>query len=147
MSDVPLIELKNVTKMFRIGGGVFTKPKFIKAVDDVSLQLHKGETFSLVGESGCGKSTLGRIMLGLTKPTYGQVLFNNKDIWRMNKKEFIEFRRNAQIIHQDPYDALNPMRTVYDSLAPPLLRYKIAKNHKEAREVVCKLLELSLIHI
>jgi len=141
VSDTPLIELKNVTRLFRVGGGIFSKPTFIKAVDNVSLQLHEGETFSLVGESGCGKSTLGRIMLGLLKPTYGQVLFRGKDIWRMSKKEFMEFRRNAQIIHQDPYDALNPMRTVYDSLAPPLLRYRIARNHDEAREAVCKLLE------
>ncbi|RLI42184.1 peptide ABC transporter ATP-binding protein [Candidatus Bathyarchaeota archaeon] len=142
MSETPLIELKNVTMMFKVGGGVFSKPSFIKAVDNVSLTIYEGEAFSLVGESGCGKSTLGRIMLGLYKPTYGQVLFRGKDIWSMDKKEFLDFRRNAQIIHQDPYDALNPMRTVYDALAPPLIRYKIAKSRLETREKVCELLRM-----
>ena len=142
MSETPLIELRNVTMMFKVGGGIFSKPSFIKAVDNISLAIYEGEAFSLVGESGCGKSTLGRIMLGLYKPTYGQVLFRGRDIWSMDKKEFLDFRRNAQIIHQDPYDALNPMRTVYDALAPPLIRYKLAKDRLETREKVCELLRM-----
>ena len=142
MTKKPLLELKKVSKEFKVGGGLFRKASYIKAVDNVSLQVSEGETLSLVGESGCGKSTLGRIMLGLTRPTSGEVLYKGDDIWKMTKAEFREFRRNAQIIHQDPYDTLNPMRTIYQSLAPPLLRYKIARNRGEAREKAAELLRL-----
>jgi len=138
----PLIDVKNVTKLFEIGGGLFGKKRYICAVDNVSFSIKDGESLALVGESGCGKSTLGRLTLALLKPTSGQILFKGKDVWSMNSAEFKEFRRNAQLIHQDPYDALNPMRTVFQSLAPPLTYYKIVSNKKELMEKAAELLEL-----
>ncbi|MEM1989734.1 MAG: ABC transporter ATP-binding protein [Candidatus Bathyarchaeia archaeon] len=137
-----LISVENVSKVFSVGGGVFGKKKSICAVDDVSFQINEGETVALVGESGCGKSTLGRLTLGILQPTSGRILFRGRDIWRLNRSEFKEFRRNAQIIHQDPYDTLNPMRTIYQSLSPPLLHYKIVRNRKECWEKASDLLEM-----
>jgi len=105
------------------------------------MEIKNGETVCLVGESGCGKSTLGRLLLGLLEPTHGSILYKGKDIWNMNAREFMEYRRNAQIIHQDPYDAINPVRTIYSSLSGPLLHYKLA-NRSNVREKVAELLEL-----
>jgi oligopeptide/dipeptide ABC transporter ATP-binding protein len=137
-----LIDVKNVTKIFSISGGIFGKKRNVCAVDNVSFHINEGETVALIGESGCGKSTLGRLTLGILQPTSGKILFKGKDILRLNKSEFKEFRRNAQMIHQDPYDALNPMKTVYQSLSPPLLHYKIARNRKECWERASSLLEM-----
>jgi len=135
-----LIEAERVSKIFEVGTGLFSKRAFIKAVNEVSLQIRKKRNFALVGESGCGKSTLGRLMLGLIKPSSGRILFEGKDIWKMSRREFREFRRNAQIIHQDPYSTLNPLRTIHQSLAPPILRHGIARNREEALEIEKKLL-------
>jgi ABC-type oligopeptide transport system ATPase subunit len=108
----------------------------------ISLALNEEETFALVGESGCGKSTLGRLILGLVKPSSGRISFLGKDIWNMREPEFREFRRNAQIIHQDPYDTLNPVRTIHQSLSKPLLHHKIAHSKKESLEKTRELLEM-----
>jgi len=140
--DVPLIGVEGATRLFRTGGGLFAEKKYICAVDNVFFSLEEGDTLALVGESGCGKSTLGRLTLALLKPTSGQILYKGKDVWGMNKNEFKEFRRNAQIVHQDPYDTLNPMRTIFQSLAPPLSHYKIARNRQEIRGKTEELLEL-----
>jgi oligopeptide/dipeptide ABC transporter ATP-binding protein len=137
-----LIDVKNVTKIFSIGGGIFGKKRNVCAVDNVSFHINECETVALIGESGCGKSTLGRLTLGILQPTSGKILFRGKDIWHLNKSEFKEFRRNAQIIHQDPYDTLNPMKTIYQSLSPPLLHYKIAHNRRECWEKASELLEM-----
>jgi len=138
----PLINVDNVTRFFTLGGGLFGEKRFICAVDQVSFSMHEGDTLALVGESGCGKSTLGRLILALLKPTSGRISFKGKDVWSLNKSEFREFRRNAQLVHQDPYDTLNPMRTIYQSLSAPLLHYEIAHNRKEAWEKAAELLEL-----
>lgn len=135
-----LIEAQNLSKIFEVRTGLLTKKGFIKAVNDVSLEIEKKRNFTIVGESGCGKSTLGRLMLGLLKPSSGKILFEGKDIWKMSRKEFREFRRNAQIIHQDPYSTLNPVRTIHQSLAPPLLHHRIARSKEEAIEMEKKLL-------
>lgn len=142
MTEEHLLQLKSVSKIFAIGGGLFRKAGAIRAVDGVSFNLEKGEVVTLVGESGCGKSTLGRLALGLAKPTAGQVLYRGQDIWDMDGKARKEFRRNAQIIHQDPYDTLNPMRTIFGTLAPPLRRYGIAENRAQAWEKSEELLRL-----
>ncbi|KYH42176.1 MAG: peptide ABC transporter ATPase [Candidatus Bathyarchaeota archaeon B26-2] len=134
-----LIEAQNLSKIFEVRTGLFKKG-FIKAVNDVSLAIREKRNFTIVGESGCGKSTLGRLMLGLLKPSSGRILFEGKDIWKMSRKEFREFRRNAQIIHQDPYSTLNPVRTIHQSLAPPLLHHRIARSKEEAIEIEKKLL-------
>jgi len=142
MIDAPLIEFRSVTKQFAVGGSLFGKKRYIKAVDNVSFRIGEGETVALVGESGCGKTTLGRLALARLKPTSGLILYKGKDLRYLNKAEYREYRRNAQVIHQDPYDALNPMRTVYQSLSPALLRYRIVRNKEEARKKVSDLLKL-----
>jgi oligopeptide/dipeptide ABC transporter ATP-binding protein len=139
--SIALIDVKNVTKNFSVSSGIFSKKRSICAVDNVSFHINEGEIVALVGESGCGKSTLGRLTLGILQPTSGKILFKGKDIWCLNKSEFKDFRRNAQIIHQDPYDALNPMKTIYQSLSAPLLHYKIVRR-KECWEKASELLEM-----
>jgi oligopeptide/dipeptide ABC transporter ATP-binding protein len=109
-----MIEVKNLRKEFNVGG------KKLLAIRDVSFSIAKGETLGLVGESGCGKSTTGRCLLRLEEPTSGQVLYENRDLLTLNRKELFTFRRNAQIIFQDPYSSLNPRMTAGDIIAEPL---------------------------
>ena len=136
----PIIELKDVNMTFKRGW--LMRRVQLQAVVKASLDIKEGEILALVGESGCGKTTLGKIMVGLLRPTSGQVLYKGRDIWAMPKGEFREYRRNAQIVHQDSYAALNPVRTIYQSLSAPFLHYHLAKNRREAREKVAELLEL-----
>jgi len=136
----PIIELKDVNMTFKRGW--LLRRGQVEAVVKASLDIKEGEILALVGESGCGKTTLGKIMAGLLKPTSGKVLYKGKDIWEMSRSEFQEYRRNAQIVHQDSYAALNPVRTIYHSLSAPFLHYGLAKNRSEAREKVAELLEL-----
>jgi len=136
----PIIELKDVNMTFKRGW--LMRRAQVQAVVKASLNIKEGEILALVGESGCGKTTLGKIMAGLLRPTSGQVLYKGKDIWKMSRGEFQEYRRNAQIVHQDSYAALNPVRTIYQSLSAPFLHYHSAKNRREAREKVAELLEL-----
>ncbi|RLE99321.1 MAG: peptide ABC transporter ATP-binding protein [Thermoprotei archaeon] len=136
------IEAREVTKIFPVAKGIFSKKHYIRAVDRVSLGIRENEIVALVGESGCGKSTLGRLLLGLIKPTEGKILYMGKDIWSLKGREYEEFRRNAQLIPQDPYSALNPMKNILSQLTPPLLKYKIARNRKEAVKRAAELLEL-----
>jgi ABC-type oligopeptide transport system ATPase subunit len=102
------------TPDFQAGlSSLFGKSVSFSAVDSCSFGVRNGEVVSLVGESGCGKTTLGKTMIGLIKPTHGTVLYEGRDIWRMKGKEYSLFRRNAQIIHQDPYASLHPVKRVY----------------------------------
>ena len=137
----PLISVEKVSKIF-VTGGTFRAKSYIKAVDQVTLEIKENEILALVGESGCGKSTLGRLMLGLLKPSSGHIYYDGKDIWSLKGKEFREFRRNAQLIPQDPYSTLNPMKKVVSALTPPLLHYKIARNRREARKMAAELLAM-----
>lgn len=136
-----IIRLDNVVKKFPIGGGFFSRPKEIVAVSDVSLSLRQKEVIALVGESGCGKTTTGRIAAGLIRPDSGSVIFKGKDIWDRDDSSFVEFRRSVQIVHQDPYASLNPVKTIYDALSSPLLKHGIVHSKKEAIEAVSSLLE------
>jgi len=132
----PLAELKNVSMYFK-------KDKLkIGAVVDVSLKIFPGEILSLVGESGCGKTTVGKIFLGRLKPTSGDVLFEGKDIWKMSKQEYKKFRPLIQVVHQDSYASLNPVRTVYQTLAAPLQFYKITRTREETEKKVKELLQM-----
>ena len=116
----PLIEVKNLKMYFPIGGGFFSKGKMLKAVDDVSLELFPGETFGLVGESGCGKTTLGRTLVRLYQPTAGQILFQGTDIANMDERTVLPYRKQMQMIFQDPYASLNPRMTVSSIIGEPM---------------------------
>lgn len=130
------MSLDHVSVEFEIKGS--DKP--LVAVNDVSLSMGEAELVALVGESGSGKSTLGRVVVGLQKPTKGRALFRGRDIYKLKGKDFLEYRRSVQLVHQDPYAALNPALTIYQSLAPAITRWKIA-DKKEVRSQVASLLE------
>lgn len=132
----PIMRLDHLRRDFESRGGDIT------AVDNVSFDMYKGDILCLVGESGSGKTTVARMAAGLLKPTRGKVWFEGKDINDMSKKEFGEYRRAVQIIHQDPYASLNPIHTVGDMLRAPLLKHNICKNRAEATQRASELLEL-----
>ncbi len=136
----PLIEIKHLNVNFG-KGGLFRKRKGVNAIVDVSLELQEGEILALVGESGCGKTTLARVVVGLQRPTSGNILWCGKDIWTMSRNEFLEYRLGVQIVHQDSFAALNPVRTILQTLAAPLLAHHIAKNGREAHDKAAALLE------
>jgi len=131
-----LLETKNLKKYFKTANGT------LHAVDDISLQIHEGETVGLVGESGCGKSTLGRTLIHLNESTDGTILFQGKDVTRLNRKELIEYRNSVQMIFQDPYSSLDPRQTVADIIREPLLlegkldRNQIKERTKELMDIV-----------
>lgn len=132
-----LLEIQNLKLYFNEG-----KPNMVKAVDDISFDIYKGETLGLVGESGCGKSTTGRTIIRLYEATGGKVLFQGKDVHgRKSKKELKEFNRKMQMIFQDPYASLNPRMKVADIIAEGIDIHGLAKSKEERMEKVYKLLE------
>ncbi len=116
----PLVELRNLVKHFRLGGGPFSPAAILRAVDGVDLVIARGETLGLVGESGCGKSTLARTLIRLYQPTSGEMLFDGADIAELSESELRPYRRRMQMIFQDPYASLNGRMTVRDLIAEPL---------------------------
>lgn len=133
MSEV-LLEVNNLTKRFPIKGGLFGKEiGAVKAVNNVSFKINKGETLGLVGESGCGKTTLGRCLLRLIEPTAGEVLFKGENILHYDDQKMREMRRKLQIIFQDPYASLNPRMTIGGILSEPMEIHGLAQG-KEARQ-------------
>ncbi len=135
-----LLQTKDLRKYFTGKKGLFNmNPPVVKAVDDINLTIHKGETLGLVGESGCGKSTLGRTILNLIPKTSGQIFYEGQDIGAYDKKQMWEMRKKMQIIFQDPYSSLNPRMTVYDLVSAPLEVHGIG-SAKERREMVISIL-------
>lgn len=138
----PLLQIRNLKKYFPVRGGFFRRVVGqLKAVDDVSFQVPRGETFGLVGESGCGKSTLGRAILRLHEPTAGQVILDGTDITALDRRALVAQRRNMQIIFQDPYASLSPRRTVMQTLLEPMEIHGIG-TPQSRREKVLELLEI-----
>jgi peptide/nickel transport system ATP-binding protein len=131
-----LIELKHVNRRFKQGSKVVT------AVDDVSFAVAPREIICLVGESGCGKTTTGKMAVGLLDVSDGQVCFEGKDITKMSAAEYSRYRRAVQMVHQDPYASLNPVRTIYQTMSAPLLHHKLATDERSARRKASELLEL-----
>lgn len=137
-----LLEVRNLKMHFPVNSGVLFQraTQFIKAVDDVSFAVRRGETLGIVGESGSGKTTVGRCILQLYKPTAGQIIFLGEDLGRLSSKQMRAMRRELQVIFQDPYSSLNPRMTAGNIVGEPLLVHKLVRNKAEYRERVAELL-------
>ena len=136
-----ILEVKNLKKYFPVESKVRVEPKSVKAVDDVSFDVYRNETLSIVGESGCGKSTTGRCLIGLNKPTSGEVIYNGKNIVDISDKEQKILCKDLQMIFQDPYSSLNPRMTIGSILEEPLIIHKICKTREERMQRVLDMLE------
>ncbi|BDG34543.1 ABC transporter ATP-binding protein [Saccharococcus caldoxylosilyticus] len=132
----PLLQVKGLKKYFPITGGVFGKKVGeVKAVDDVTFTVYKGETLGIVGESGCGKSTTGRMLLRLIEPTAGSIVFEGKEVTTLPKAELRKMRRDMQMIFQDPFASLNPRHTVEKILEEPLIVHGIGSKEERKKRV------------
>ena len=132
-----LFSVQHLKKYFHVG-----KNAILKAVDDVSFEIYKGETLGMVGESGCGKTTCGRTCIGLYDKTEGTVLYKGKDVHSLTGKDRFAFKKDVQMVFQDPYGSLDPRMTVADIISEGIDIHNIAKNKKERHELVYKYLEL-----
>lgn len=133
MSQQVLISAQDLKKYFPVKGFLGGKTKYLKAVDGVTLDIMKGETFGLVGESGCGKSTLGRTLIRMYDVTGGKLSYQGKDITNAKPSEMKEFRNKMQIIFQDPYSALNPFWNVEEILSEPLAQIGMGAGGRKER--------------
>ena len=137
----PILKINNLKTYFPIRNGLFGGvTDHVKAVDDVSFNVYPGETLGLVGESGCGKTTIGRTILRLEEPTEGEMIYNNTDIAKMNPEELRSFRKEVQIIFQDPYSSLNPRMTIGNAIMEPMQVHGILENDEQRKERVEELL-------
>lgn len=146
-----ILEIDNIKKYFPIKSGFFGRNRsYVRAVDGVSFDIRKGETLGLVGESGCGKSTLGRTVARLYEPTDGNIVFKDRNIADLNRRELKELRRHMQIIFQDPYSSLNPRMNVSAIVGEAMIAHGIAKRGRDFREKLVDVVErcgLSDYHI
>lgn len=136
-----IMEIKNLKKYFPLKSGLFSSQKlYLRAVDNISFDLYKGETLGLVGESGSGKSTTGRSILRLLEPTAGEIIYKNKNITTLRSSELRNMRKNIQMIFQDPYASLNPRMTIGEAIIEPILSHGLMTKD-EAMEKTLTLLE------
>ncbi|MCR5693647.1 MAG: ABC transporter ATP-binding protein [Clostridia bacterium] len=133
----PLVEVKNLKEYFNISTGFF-KTTPLKAVDDVSFAIRRGETLGLVGESGCGKTTVGRTLLHLYKPTAGEIIYDGKSI--VSRSDIAMLHKRTSMVFQDPYSSLNPRMTVADIIGEPLDVHKLCKTKNERRDRILELM-------
>lgn len=143
MADKKLLEIQNLKQHFPVPGGRMFEKKVVKAVDDVSFYINKGETLGLVGESGCGKTTTGRSILRLHEPTGGRILYDGQTIFDKEKKiavNMLPYRRKMQIVFQDPYASLDPRMTVGDIVGEAIDIHKLASGKKNRQEKIIEML-------
>lgn len=147
-----IIEVKNLEQRFYLtkgllqslrleDGKLIKKEKIVHAVNDISFTIKKGEVFSLVGESGCGKSTTARSIIRLLEPAGGEILYKGENIAHKNSNELLKYRKNMQMIFQDPFASLNPRQRVKDIIMEPMLFHKIVENKEEALKKCMEILE------
>ena len=140
-----LLEVKNLKKYFPVKGGVLQRTTgYVKAVDDVSFTIYKGETLGIVGESGSGKSTLGRTILRLLDPTEGEILFEGNDISTIGNRKMRPYRKNMQMVFQDPFASLNPRMSVGEIIEEPMIVQKLMKKQDRKNKVVDLLQKVGL---
>lgn len=141
-SQSPLLRVEGLKTWYPLRKGIFGRVyDHVKAVDNVSLEVFEGETLGLVGESGCGKTTLGRSILRLAEPTDGKVWFDGIEVTALKGQSLRDFRKQAQIVFQDPYSSLNPRITIGEAIAEPMQVHGIEHNKNKCRTLVCDLLE------
>jgi len=141
-SKKPVLEIKNLKVYFPIRNGFFGGiTNYVKAVDDITFNVYPGETLGLVGESGCGKTTTGRAIIRLEQATEGEIKYKGKDVLHMKTRELKEFRKEVQIIFQDPYSSLNPRMTIGNAIMEPMKVHGILNNDDERKEKVEYLLK------
>ncbi len=124
--SAPLLEASGLKRHFTVKSGAFETQRFLKAVDGIDLRLNTGETLGLAGESGCGKSTVARLLMGLLPPTEGEISFRGMKLAEMGRGDFFSFRKDVQMVFQDPFSSLNPRMRVGDIIGEPLSIHRIA---------------------
>jgi oligopeptide transport system ATP-binding protein len=137
----PLVRVERLTKDYPVKTGLFSRPRVLRAVNDVSLYVRPGETLGMVGESGCGKTTLGRTILRLVAPTHGRISFDGTELTHLDPNALRPFRKRMQIVFQDPYASLDPRMTIGETLAEPLVIHRLSKSTKDTEARVQLLLE------
>jgi peptide/nickel transport system ATP-binding protein/oligopeptide transport system ATP-binding protein len=137
-NEEAILKVENLKKYFPVKGGVFGNKTLqqVKAVDDISFEVRRGETFGIVGESGCGKSTVGRTILRLLEPTEGAVFFEGTDLASLDKNKMRLMRKDIQIVFQDPFASLNPRMRVFDIIEEPLINFGVTSKEEREKRVL-----------
>ncbi|MGC8663666.1 MAG: ABC transporter ATP-binding protein [Thermoplasmata archaeon] len=143
MDNDVILKVEDLKKYYELTRGLlsFKKAGVVKAVDGVSFELHSGEVIGLVGETGCGKTTTGRTLVKLENPTEGKIIFQGKDIAKLEEDDLKDFRKSVQMIFQDPYESLNPRFTIFKTLVEPLIINGIGETYEERIDLAVKALE------
>ncbi|MDE1852671.1 MAG: ABC transporter ATP-binding protein [Thaumarchaeota archaeon] len=143
MSQENIVEVHELRKWFPLKGGLLQRTRgYVKAVDDVTLVVKRGETTGLVGESGCGKTTMARTMMRLTDATEGRIIFDGVDITRVKGRKLKPYRRRMQVVFQDPYASLDPRQSVISALTEPMKLHRLISNRSEGRTAAERLIDL-----